>query len=289
MEEIKMRARAKINIALDVIGSRKDGYHDVSMIMQQVDLYDEVIVKKSDKGISLKTDCEYIPNDEGNIAHKAAKLLKNHCGIRDGVDIQIDKKIPVAAGLAGGSTDAAAVLIAMNRLWKLGLNKEDLMKLSLPLGADVPFCVLGGAALAEGIGEVLTPISGFENTWVVLSKPNICVSTAEVYKNLDLVNIIKHPEINVILDAMKKNDILTVSQNLCNVLESVTEKMHPIIKDVKRKMYEYHALGSLMSGSGPTVFGLFKDYHKAKNAYENLSKVYRQTYVVKTYKGDDFS
>mgnify|MGYP004702293563 CR=1 FL=1 len=289
MEEVKIRARAKINIALDVLGSRNDGYHEVSMIMQQVDLYDEVIVKKTDMGLRLKTDCEYIPNDEGNIAHKAASLMMELYGIKQGVDIQIHKNIPVAAGLAGGSTDAAAVLIAMNRLWKLGLSKDELMKLSLPLGADVPFCLLGGAALAEGIGEKLTPIRSLENSWVVLSKPNLCVSTAEVYKNLDLENIIRHPEMKILLDAMKKNDIITVTQNLCNVLETVTEKMHPIIRDVKRKMLEYNALGSLMSGSGPTVFGLFKDYHKAKNAYENLSKVYKQTYVVKTYKGDDFN
>ena len=287
MEELKIRARAKINIALDVLGKRKDGYHEVKMIMQQVDLYDEIILRKIQKGIHLKSNCEYIPDDEGNIAFKAAKLMRELYGIKEGVEIYLHKNIPVAAGLAGGSTDAAAVMIGINRLWNLGINKEELMTASQFLGADVPFCVMGGAALAEGIGERLTAIQGLEYVWVVLSKPNISVSTVEVYKNLDLEKIKEHPRMELILQAIKENDIQVISQNLCNVLESVTERMHPIIRDIKRKMYEYHALGSLMSGSGPTVFGLYRDYQKAKSAYENLNKVYKQTYLVKTYKGEE--
>ncbi len=287
MNEIKIQARAKINIALDVLGKRKDGYHDVKMIMQQVDLYDEVRIKKIRNGIRLKTNCEYLPINEGNIAYKAAKLMIKTYNIKGGVEIYIQKNIPVSAGLAGGSTNAAAVLNGMNQLWKLDVNKEELMSLGKSLGADVPFCVIGGAALAEGIGEKLTPIVALDQGWVVLAKPNISVSTAEVYKKLDLENLTEHLEIYTILKAMEESDIPTISQNMFNVLESVTEKMHPIIKDIKRKLCEYQALGSMMSGSGPTVFGLYKDYHKAKNAYENLKKVYKQTYVVKTYKGGE--
>ncbi len=285
MDEIKIQARAKINIALDVLGKRGDGYHEVSMIMHQVDLYDLVSIKRIKGGINLRTNCGYLPVDEGNIAYKAAKLMIETYGITEGVEINIEKNIPVAAGLAGGSTDAAAVLNGMNQLWELDIKRKELMTISKPLGADVPFCVLGGAALAEGIGERLTPITGLEYAWVVLAKPNLCVSTADVYKNLDLSSIKERPKMDLLLKAMKENDLQIVSQNLCNVLESVTERMYPIIKDIKRKLYEYQALGSLMSGSGPTVFGFYKDYQKAKSAYENFKKVYKQTYVVKTYKG----
>ncbi|QXM06788.1 4-(cytidine 5'-diphospho)-2-C-methyl-D-erythritol kinase [Crassaminicella indica] len=284
MDEIKVRGRAKINLSLDVLRRREDGYHEVKMIMHQVDLYDEIILKNIEEGIILESDCEYIPTDEGNIAYKAAKLMMEQFGIEKGVHIYINKNIPVAAGLAGGSTDAAAVMIGLNELWGIGAEKEKLMKLGVALGADVPFCILGGAALSEGIGELLTPIEGI-NEWVVLCKPNISVSTASVYKNLDVENIEKHPDTDKMLTALGNKDLQTVVENLCNVLEPVTEKMHPIVREIKIKMMQYHAFGSLMSGSGPTVFGIYKDYSKAKSAYENLSRVYNQVYLVKTYDG----
>ncbi|MCT4607118.1 MAG: 4-(cytidine 5'-diphospho)-2-C-methyl-D-erythritol kinase [Marinisporobacter sp.] len=284
MDEMRIRARAKVNLSLDVLRRREDGYHEVKMIMHQVDLYDEILLKNIEKGILLETNCEYIPVNEGNIAYKAAKLMMDEFHIKKGVYIYIDKKIPVAAGLAGGSTDAAAVMMGLNELWEIGATKEELMKLSVALGADVPFCILGGAALAEGIGEKLTPIQGLDE-WIVLCKPNISVSTANVYKNLDVNKIEKHPDTDKILIALENKNLQTVLENLCNVLEPVTERMHPIVRDIKRKMVEYHALGSLMSGSGPTVFGIYKDYNKAKSAYENLSKVYNQVYLVKTYDG----
>ncbi|QEK13277.1 4-(cytidine 5'-diphospho)-2-C-methyl-D-erythritol kinase [Crassaminicella thermophila] len=284
MDEIKIRGRAKINLSLDVLRRREDGYHEVKMIMQQIDLYDEILLKNIDKGILLESNCEFIPTHEGNIAYKAAKLMMEKFHVDRGVHIYIDKKIPVAAGLAGGSTDAAAVMIGLNKLWGINATKEELMEASLSLGADVPFCILGGAALAEGIGEKLTPIRGI-NEWVVLCKPNISVSTASVYGNLDVSKIRKHPNTDIILNALENQDLQSVVENLCNVLEPVTESMHPIVKDIKRKMLEYHAWGSLMSGSGPTVFGIYKDYNKAKSAYENLSKVYNQVYLVKTYDG----
>lgn len=284
MDQIKIRGRAKINLSLDVLRKREDGYHEVKMIMHQIDLYDEIILKNIEDGIELETNCGFIPNNEGNIAYKAAKLMMDKFHIDRGIYIYIHKKIPVAAGLAGGSTDAAAVMIGLNKLWEIGATKEELMNLSVSLGADVPFCILGGAALAEGIGEKLTPIKGIDQ-WVVLCKPNISVSTASVYKSLDVSKIENHPETDKILQALKKEDVQTVVENLSNVLEPVTEKVHPIVRGIKRKMLEYHALGSLMSGSGPTVFGIYKDYNKAKSAYENLSKVYNQIYLVKSYDG----
>jgi 4-diphosphocytidyl-2-C-methyl-D-erythritol kinase len=285
LSELKIRGRAKINLSLDVLRRREDGYHEIKMIMQQVDLYDEITLREIENGIKLACNCEFIPVDEGNIAYRAAKLIKEKYHIQKGIYIYIEKNIPVAAGLAGGSTNAAAVLLGLNNLWSLGASKEELMELGLQLGADVPFCVLGGAALAEGIGEKLTPIQGLENTWVVLCKPNIGVSTADVYKNLNVNNIQQHPDTERILDALCRKDIQTVAGNLKNVLEQVTEQMHPIVRDIKRRMLEYNALGSIMSGSGPTVFGLYKDYNKAKSACDNLNKVYKQTYVVKTFSG----
>lgn len=285
LSELKIRGRAKINLSLDVLRRREDGYHEIKMIMQQVDLYDEITLREIDDGVKLACNCEFIPVDEGNIAYRAAKLIKEKYHIQKGIYIYIEKNIPVAAGLAGGSTNAAAVLLGLNSLWNLRASKEELMDLGLQLGADVPFCVLGGAALAEGIGEKLTPIQGLENTWVVLCKPNIGVSTADVYKNLNINNIQQHPDTERILDALCRKDIQTVAGNLKNVLEQVTEQMHPIVRDIKRRMLEYNALGSIMSGSGPTVFGLYKDYNKAKSAFDNLNKVYKQTYVVKTFSG----
>lgn len=285
LKELKIRGRAKINLSLDVLRKREDGYHEVKMIMQQVDLYDEITLREIEEGIKLECNCEFIPVDEGNIAYRAAKLIKEKYHIQQGIYIHIDKNIPVAAGLAGGSTNAAAVLLGLNNLWDLGADKEALMELGMKLGADVPFCILGGAALAEGIGEKLTPIQGLENTWVVLCKPNIGVSTADVYKNLDVNKIQQRPDTERILDALCRKDIQVVAGNLKNVLEQVTEQMHPIVRDIKRRMLEYNALGSIMSGSGPTVFGLYKDYNKAKSAYDNLNKVYKQTYVVKTFSG----
>ncbi len=285
LSELKIRGRAKVNLSLDVLRRREDGYHEVRMIMQQVDLYDEITLREMEDGIKLECNCGFIPVDEGNIAYRAAKLIKETYHIKKGIYIYIDKNIPVAAGLAGGSTNAAAVLLGLNRLWNLGARKEELMALGLKLGADVPFCILGGAALAEGIGEKLTAIQGLENTWVVLCKPNIGVSTADVYKGLDINNIQQHPDTERIMDALCRKDIQAVAGNLRNVLEQVTEQMHPIVRDIKRRMLEYNALGSIMSGSGPTVFGLYKDYNKAKSAYDNLNKVYKQTYVVKTFSG----
>ncbi|SCZ00135.1 4-(cytidine 5'-diphospho)-2-C-methyl-D-erythritol kinase [Alkaliphilus peptidifermentans] len=285
MNKIQLKSRAKINLSLDVLRKRPDGYHEVEMIMHQIDLFDRVtLINREDNEIKIYTSCGYIPKDSGNIAFKGASLLRDTLGINKGIDIHIEKRIPVAAGLAGGSSNAAAVILGLNRLWNLKLSQNELMELGVKIGADVPFCILGGAALAEGIGQRLTPIIGLKNVWVVISKPSISVSTAEVYGQLNLLNIeSKRPNTPLLLKAVESGDIATLAQNMKNVLETVTEENYPIITEIKKKMMEYNAIGSMMSGSGPTVFGIFKNYQRAKSAYEHLSLLYKQTYIVQSF------
>ena len=284
MAKIQIKARAKINLSLDVIGKRPDGYHDVEMIMQQIDLFDLVNIEEvSGTDITIVSECPFIPKDSNNIAHKAATLIKDSFNINSGLSIKIEKNIPVAAGLAGGSTNAAAVLIGLNKLWNLNLTIDELMAMGAKLGADVPFCILGGAAYAEGIGEILTPIEGLKNVWLVVAKPSISVSTAEVYKQLDLTKISDRTDTKLLLTAIDNGDLNLLAKNMFNVLESVSEVKFPVIKEIKNKMLEYNAIGSMMSGSGPTVFGIFKGYERAKSAYENLSILYKQTYLVQSY------
>lgn len=283
MKELKIKGYAKINLALDIIGKREDGYHEVKMLMQQIDLFDVIrIVKTSDDDIQVQTNLEYLPNNEDNIAYKAAKLFRDTFQINDGVRIIIDKNIPVSAGLAGGSTDAAAVLKGLNLLWGKDLDTSVLMSMGKSIGADVPFCIKGGSALAEGIGEVLTPISGID-TFVVLCKPNIRVSTAEVYQKFKLNKVKKRPDIDQMVEDIKnQKPIEIIRKNMINVLESVTMEENIIIYNIKKKMLECQGEAALMSGSGPTVYGLFRDYDKAKLAYENLRRLYKETFLVKT-------
>ncbi|WP_026476953.1 4-(cytidine 5'-diphospho)-2-C-methyl-D-erythritol kinase [Alkaliphilus transvaalensis] len=284
MKEIQLKSRAKINLSLDVINKRPDGYHEVQMIMQQIDLYDKVtLTERTDQQIRVMSNCQFIPKDSGNIAYQAALKMQKYFNINQGIDIFIEKHIPVAAGLAGGSSNGAAVITGLNRLWNLNLSTEEMMKIGVEIGADVPFCILGGAALAEGIGEKLTPIEGLKNVWMVIAKPALSVSTAEVYGQLDLSRMIDRPNTPKLLRAIEKGDITSLSKNMKNVLETVTEVKYPVIKEIKNKMMEYNALGSMMSGSGPTVFGLYKNYEKAKSAYEHLSILYKQTYMIQSY------
>lgn len=285
MKSIQLKSRGKINLSLDVLGKRPDGYHEVKMIMQEIDLYDNItLVERRDReDIQIVSECSYIPKNNTNIAFKAARLLKEDFHIPWGLDIYIDKHIPVAAGLAGGSSNAATVLKGLNRMWKLNLSMEDLIKIGSQIGADVPFCIMGGAAIAEGIGEKLTAIDGLKNTWMVLAKPYISVSTAEVYSRLDLTTIDNRPDIDKVLKAIQERDLYTLCNNMVNVLETVTEKKYPIIKELKKKMIEYHSIGSMMTGSGPTVFGIFKKYEQAKSAYDNLKIINKQTYMVQSY------
>lgn len=269
MNSVTVNAYAKINLGLDVIRKREDGYHDVCMIMQSLDLHDTITISKSDPpGISLKTNLSYLPVDKGNLVYKAAALFIDTISVKDGLVIELNKSIPVAAGLAGGSSDAAATLKGLNELYGAGLSQEELMKLGIKLGADVPYCIMLGTALSEGIGEVLTPLAPIPKCSILLVKPDISVSTKYVYENLRLTEDIVHPDIAKIKDALTKGELDTLAGNMDNILQTVTIKDYPIITKIKKKMIELGALTSLMSGSGPTVFGIYQDQRLAKKAYQ---------------------
>jgi len=275
MHQISLKSRAKINITLDVIGKKPNGYHDLSMIMQTVNLYDIIYIRKMHaKGIKLTTNLSWLPNDEGNIVYQAAKLFKETCEINTGIFIELNKRIPVAAGLAGGSSNAAATLIGLNTLFETGLDQQQLLEMGVKLGADVPYCILGGTALAEGIGDILTPLPPMPNCYVLIAKPKINVSTASVFKSLEISKIDKHPDNKKVIEAIKKGDIDTIASNMCNVLETVTEKKYPVIKTIKERMLKHGAQGTIMSGSGPTVFGIYHSRDQAKRTAYKLKLEY---------------
>lgn len=283
MEHINLRARAKINLTLDVTGIRSDGYHELKMIMQTVELYDRVFIKKTDKpGIKIKSNLKWLPCDSRNLAYKAANLMMSRYGIDDGVFIELRKSIPVAAGLAGGSADCAAVLYGMNILFGLGVSRSEMSKAALELGSDVPYCLMRGTALAEGRGEILTKLPPCPNAWVVLAKPPMSLSTAAVYKAIDAVEIGEHPDCDGMIEDIKNSDIYGVSKKLSNVLEAASIPMCPMIADIKKDMLDLGALNSLMSGSGPTVYGLFDNKDTAKGAADKIKKKYRLRDVVLT-------
>lgn len=278
-----LRSYAKINLTLDVLGRRENGYHDVNMIMQTVSLFDLIIVDKTNCGISISTNLRYLPSNEKNIAYKAAELFLKETGLKGGVRIMIHKNIPVAAGLAGGSGNCAAVLAAMNALFDADLTLEKLCDMGASLGADVPYCIMGGAKLSSGIGEMLTPLPSLKPIDVLLVKPFINISTREVYEEIDRANIFKRPNTDAMVRAMAENNIEAIAANLCNVMENVTEKKHPVISGIKQKMINDGALGAVMSGSGPTVFGIFADAKKAKMSVDSFSRQFKDTFLVKTY------
>ena len=277
------RSHAKINLTLDVLGRRSDGYHDVEMIMQTVSLFDLILVDKIPSGIFLSTNLKYLPNNNKNLAYKAAEVFFKKTGIKGGAKIMIHKNIPVAAGLAGGSGNCAAVLLALNKLYNAGLTLEELCAVGAELGADVPYCITGGTQLSCGIGERLTPLHSPQPFDILMVKPFLNISTAAVYEAIDSAEISKRPDNAAMADAIAKNDLREISANLCNVMESVTERLHPIIRGIKTKMLSDGALGALMSGSGPTVFGIFDDYGKAYKSYESFSYQFKDTFLVKTY------
>ncbi|NLM12131.1 MAG: 4-(cytidine 5'-diphospho)-2-C-methyl-D-erythritol kinase [Epulopiscium sp.] len=271
MHEIELKARAKINLTLDVISKRPDGYHNVEMVMQTINLYDHITIRKMRApGIKLKTDLKWLPEDERNLAYKAAKLMVETYNIDQGILIELKKRIPVAAGLAGGSSDAAAVFVGLNILFNLNLSKNKLMNLGVKLGADIPYCILTGTALAQGIGEKLTKLPPMPFCYVVIAKPPISVSTAHVYRSLNVEEISFHPNTQEVIEGLQKGDLRHIARNLGNVLESVTIKEHPIIDNIKNTLVEYGALGALMSGSGPSVFGLFENHKDAQAAAKEL-------------------
>lgn len=277
------RSYAKINLTLDVLNKRADGYHNIETVMQTLNLYDLVLVDKDISGISISTNLKYLANNEKNIAYKAAEAFYTTLGIKGGVKIMIHKNIPVAAGLAGGSGNAAAVLLAMNMLYNTGLSTDELCKIGLTLGADIPFCIQGGTQLARGIGEALAPIKTSASYYVLLVKPPINVSTPMIYNEIDRLQITNKPNTANMVKALENNDICAIAKNLCNVMENATEKLHPIIKGIKSKMLSDGALGALMSGSGPTVFGIFDDYNKAFKAAGDFSFQFKDVYLTKTY------
>ena len=267
MDKIKLKALGKINLGLDVLGRRPNGYHDVRMVMQTVYLYDQILLEKTDKeGISLETNLFYLPVNENNLAYRAAKMLIDEFAIKEGVHISLEKHIPVAAGMAGGSSNAAAVLYGMNRLFQLGLTDQELMDRGVQLGADVPYCIMRGTVLAEGIGEKLTPLPAMPKCHVLLAKPPISVSTQKVYEKLDAQEVTEHPDIDGILLGLQTGDLEKITSSMGNVLENVTITEYPQIERIKDVMKEEGALNAMMSGSGPTVFGIYDDKMLARRA-----------------------
>ena len=286
---MKLRALAKINLGLDVTGKREDGYHEVRMVMQTIQMYDQLEIKESkEPGIRLTTNLPFLPCNDGNLVYKAAKILMDEFDIRQGVDMNLTKFIPVAAGMAGGSSDAAAALVGINRMFQLGLTKRQLMERGVQIGADVPYCVMRGTALAEGIGEKLTSLPGVPMCYVLIGKPGINVSTKFVYGNLHLDEVTEHPDIDGMMESIKNGDLDGVIGRLGNVLETVTVPDHPEIAEIKKVMMENGACGSLMSGSGPTVFGIYKDRELAEKTFQALKeaddgRLTRQVYLTEFY------
>lgn len=316
MERVKLTAHAKINLSLDVTGRLENGYHTLRMIMQTISLCDEVTVEKTREGIEIICDNPAVPRDERNICHRAAKEFfianglggfepktgnsryfagqRSETGPDDeinrkstGVRIYIKKRIPAGAGLAGGSADAAAVLKGLNILYNTGMQPGELAEIGLKCGADVPFCLYGGTCLAEGIGEKLTELPSFSGVSAVVVMPEFSVSTEWVYKNYSMEKQKEHPDTEKLVNAVKFRDVPTVAREMRNVLESVTAAEYPEINGIKDLLIKLGALGSMMSGSGPSVFGLFESTEKAGAAFNELKKIYRQTYLVSTTDGGE--
>ena len=286
MDKISLKALAKINLGLDVVRRREDGYHEVRMVMQTIHLFDRVNIEKtSELGIKIKTNLSYLPVNENNLIYKAGKLLMDEFDIREGLSVDLDKRIPVAAGMAGGSTDAAAMLYGMNKMFGLGLSMQELKDRGVKIGADVPYCLMRGTALAEGIGEKLKSLPPMIKCPVLIAKPQISVSTKFVYENLKLDENTNHPDIDRLIKDIKAKDLQGVCDHMGNILETVTIPNYPVIAEIKKNMIENGATGAMMSGSGPTVFGLFDDAEKAKQAYKAMKKsgLSRQTYLTDIY------
>ena len=273
MDKMELKALGKINLGLDVLGRRENGYHDVRMVMQTVYLYDQIRIEKTKKpGIELSTNLFYLPVNENNLAYQAADLLMKEFDVKEGVKITLDKHIPVAAGMAGGSSDAAAAFVGVNRLFRLGLSQEELMKRAVQVGADVPYCVMRGTALAEGIGEKLTPLPPMPECYVLIGKPGINVSTKTAYENLRLDAIQRRPDIDGMIAAIRNQDLRSITEKMENVFEPGIMEKYPVIGEIEKFMEERGALKAMMSGSGPTVFGIFEDREKMFAASEALKK-----------------
>ena len=286
MDQLSLRALGKINLGLDVLRKREDGYHEVRMIMQSVRVHDKLLLRKTkEEGISVKTNRAYLPTDESNLVYKAAKLLIDEFKIDGGIGIDLRKYIPVAAGMAGGSSDAAAVLYGMNRMYNLGLSEQELCERGVKIGADVPFCIMRGTVLSEGIGEIMTPLKSMPPCHIVIAKPAISVSTKHVYETLDMTEDINHPDIDGMIEALNEGNLLKLAGKMSNVLELVTGADYPVIGQIEDFMKNHGALGAIMSGSGPTVFGIYDDKTAAEKTYDGLKENHmaKQIYLTDCY------
>lgn len=284
MREMKLKARAKINLGLDVVRKREDGYHEVRMIMQMINLYDKITLRQSaEPGIQVRTNLAYLPVNEDNLVYRAAKLLMDEFQISTGLEVELQKYIPVAAGMAGGSSDAAAVMVGVNRMFRLGLSKKQLMERGVKIGADVPFCIMRGTALAEGIGEQLTTLPAMPHCSLVIAKPKVHVSTKFVYGNLKVNELKEHPDIDGQVQALRENNLEQLVAKMGNVLETVTVPAYPVIDEIKKTMMSHGAMGAMMSGSGPTVFGIFEREARAQEVCRLLKKegAAKQIYLVR--------
>ena len=282
MDKMELKALGKINLGLDVLGRRENGYHDVRMVMQTVYLYDQIRMEKTKKpGIELLTNLFYLPVNENNLVYKAIMLMKNKYKLDGGIEVDLNKFIPVAAGMAGGSSDAACALFGMNRLFELNVPMRELMKLGVEIGADVPYCLMRGTALAEGIGEKLTRLPDMPFCHILIAKPPVNVSTKLVYEKLDNTDVKLHG----IIEAIKLKDVALVASRMGNVLESVTVPLYPVIDSIKKDMIEYGAINAMMSGSGPTVFGIFPDEQSMIACQQFLRQKgeARQVYTTETF------
>lgn len=285
-QPLQLKAYAKVNLGLDVIGKRADGYHEVRMIMQTVKLYDRITMEKNDSGqIILSTNLPYLPVNEKNLVYRAIDIIRQAYDIPEGVTVNIVKRIPVAAGMAGGSSDAAAAFVGMNQLFQLGITQQKLMEYGVKLGADIPYCIMRGTALSEGIGEILTPLPPIPNCWFLIVKPTFSMSTKFVYENLHLDQVAVHPDIDGMQEALHNHDLKGVTDRMENVLEQVTQSHYPAIGEIKDIMRREGALNALMSGSGSTVFGIFKTKDAAERAAAACHRhpAVKQTHIVRPF------
>ena len=266
--ECEIKAFAKINLGLDIIGRREDGYHLLRMVMQSVGLADRLVFSRKSTGkIRIRTNLDYLPTGPKNLVYKATELVCSKYGIEDGIDVNIEKRIPVAAGLAGGSSNAAAAIIALDSLFELGMSTEDMCVLGTTIGADVPFCIIGGTALAEGIGERITTLPAMPECSILLVKPRFGISTKDAYREVDARPIEQHPDIDAIKYALGRKDLDGICANMGNVLETVSCTKYPVLEEIKARMRDDGAKNAMMSGSGPTVFGIFDDRNAAQKAF----------------------
>lgn len=272
MDQITRKAYGKINLGLDALSKRPDGYHELKMVMQTVGIYDVLTFQKNEGSIRISTDHKELPEDKGNLIYQAAELIRETYGISEGVTITLQKNIPIAAGMAGGSSDAAAVFHGMNELFGLSMSLDDMKKLGVRIGADVPYCIMGGSALSEGIGEILTPLPAPPKAHLLIAKPDINVSTGFVFKNLQVDTLPFHPDIDGMVRSLKEGDLRGITDRMGNVLETVTMKTYPVIGRIKEEMIKQGAENALMSGSGPTVFGVYREEEMAKNAERIIAK-----------------